>query len=54
MSYKSVKEVVTLLVKYDFKQVRQTGSHMVFTNGNVWLLFQITGVVLRKALITTF
>lgn len=33
MSYKSVKEVVTLLVKYDFKQVRQTGSHMVFTNG---------------------
>ena len=33
MSYKSVKEVVTLLVKYDFKQVRQTGSHMVSTNG---------------------
>ena len=33
MSYKSVKEVVTLLVKYDFKLVRQTGSHMVFTNG---------------------
>mgnify|MGYP000082818496 FL=1 len=28
-----MKEVVTLLVKYDFKLVRQTGSHMVFTNG---------------------
>ena len=28
-----MKEVVTLLVKYDFQLVRQTGSHMVFTNG---------------------
>ncbi|WP_443901277.1 type II toxin-antitoxin system HicA family toxin [Odoribacter laneus] len=33
MSYKTVKEVVTMLSKCNFKFVRQTGSHMVFTNG---------------------
>lgn len=43
MSYKSVKEVVTLLVKYDFKLVRQTGSHMVFTNGKRVVVVQTPG-----------
>lgn len=33
MSYKSVKEVVTMLQENGFRFVRQTGSHMVFTNG---------------------
>lgn len=33
MSYKSVKEVVTMLQENGFRFVRQNGSHMVFTNG---------------------
>lgn len=33
MSYKSVQEVVTLLKSNDFKMIRQSGSHMVFSNG---------------------
>lgn len=33
MSYKTVKEVVTLLSKSNFRFVRQSGSHMVFTDG---------------------
>ena len=28
-----MKEVVTLLVKYDFKLVRQTESHLIFNTG---------------------
>lgn len=33
MSYKTVKDVVTLLQDNGFEFVRQKGSHMVYTNG---------------------
>ena len=33
MSYKSVKDVVTLLTENGFWFVRQKGSHMVYTDG---------------------
>lgn len=33
MSYKSVKDVVTLLESLGFWFVRQKGSHMIFTDG---------------------
>ena len=34
MSYKSVKDVVTLLTENGFWFVRQKGSHMVYTDGS--------------------
>ena len=33
MSYKSVKDIVTLLTENGFWFVRQKGSHMVYTDG---------------------
>ncbi len=33
MSYKSVKDVVTLLKSNGFEMIRQSGSHMIFSNG---------------------
>lgn len=48
MSYKSVKDVVTLLTENGFWFVRQKGSHMVYTDGSHVVK------ALRKALITTF
>ena len=33
MSYKSVKDVVTMLQENGFTFVRQKGSHMVFSDG---------------------
>ncbi|MBO6118555.1 MAG: type II toxin-antitoxin system HicA family toxin [Bacteroidales bacterium] len=33
MSYKTVKDVVDLLLANDFSFVRQKGSHQVYTNG---------------------
>ena len=55
MSYKSVKEVVTMLQENGFRFVRQTGSHVVFTNGKRVAVVPDHGKkALRKALITTF
>ena len=33
MSYKSVKDVITMLTENGFRFVRQKGSHMVYTDG---------------------
>ena len=33
MSYKSVREVVKLLEENGFEFVRQSGSHMIYTDG---------------------
>lgn len=55
MSYKSVKDVVTLLTENGFWFVRQKGSHMVYTDGSHVVIVPDTArKALRKALITTF
>lgn len=33
MSYKSVKDVITMLTENGFRFVRQKGSHMIYTDG---------------------
>ncbi len=33
MSYKTVKEVIDLLEKNNFRFVRQKGSHMIYSDG---------------------
>ncbi len=55
MSYKSVKDVVTLLTEKGFWLVRQKGSHMVYTDGtHISSYLPTAKKALRKALITTF
>ncbi len=33
MSYKSVRDVITMLTENGFRFVRQKGSHMIYTDG---------------------
>ena len=55
MSYKSVKDVVTMLQENGFVLKSQKGSHMKFEKDGKWLLYRIiTAKALRKALITAF
>lgn len=53
MSYKSVKDVVSMLQENGFVLKGQKGSHMKFEKTVRWLLYQtITAKALKKALIT--
>lgn len=55
MSYKSVKDVVTMFQENGFVLKSQKGSHMKFEkNGNTVSFLIMEAKAWRKALITTF